>query len=113
MDDAYEQLKPDILKVINEPDNLVYVSLATLWELGIKVNIGKLKLPSNFFDSLPEFGYEILTITIPHIEAYINLPLHHRDPFDRILIAQAISEKLTLITRDPDIVQYDVDTLKA
>ena len=113
MDDAYEQLKPDILQIINEPENLIYVSLATLWELGIKISIGKLKLPKGFFENLPELGYEILTITLPHIKTYINLPLYHRDPFDRILIAQAISERLTLVTRDPSIVQYDVDTLKA
>ena len=112
LDDAYKQLEPDVLHMINEPDNLVYVSLASLWELGIKVSIGKLKLPADFFESLPELGYEILTITLPHIKTYMRLPLHHRDPFDRILVAQAISEKLTLVTRDPNIFQYNVDTVK-
>lgn len=113
MDDAKTRIQPDALQAINDPDNIVYISMATLWELGIKSNTGKLTLPDEFLDSLPELGYEILAITMPHIKVYMDLPLHHRDPFDRILVAQAMHERLTLVTRDPIMQQYDVVTLLA
>lgn len=113
LDDASSQLATETMRIINNPDNIVYVSTVTLWEIGVKVNTGRLALPHNFFDSLPELGYEILMMTIPHIKRYIGLPLYHRDPFDRMLIAQAMIEQLTLVTRDSNMTKYEAVTLVA
>ena len=93
------------------PANLIFVSSASLWECAIKASIGKLDLPDDFFDLIPETGYEVIPIRIAHLNTYRSLPMHHRDPFDRILVAQAQAEALTLITRDPDIAKYDVSRL--
>jgi PIN domain nuclease of toxin-antitoxin system len=98
-------------KTISDPANLIVVSSASLWECAIKASIGKLDLPENFFDSIPSAGYEVLPIRISHLNVYRTLPMHHRDPFDRMLIAQARAEALTLISRDPEIAKYEVDIL--
>ena len=89
--------------------NIVYVSAATAWEISIKRAIGKLKIPES--DSLEELRLHCfmpLSITNEHALAVENLPSHHKDPFDRMLIAQAQEEKLTLVTRDLRIKAYDV-----
>jgi PIN domain nuclease of toxin-antitoxin system len=94
-----------------DPSNLIVVSSASLWECAVKASIGKLDLPEDFFDSIPEAGYEVMPIRIPHLNVYRTLPMHHRDPFDRMLVAQARAEALTLISRDPNIAKYDVAVL--
>jgi PIN domain nuclease of toxin-antitoxin system len=94
-----------------DPSNLIVVSSASLWECAIKASIGKLDLPEDFFDSIPGAGYEVMPIRISHLNVYRTLPMHHRDPFDRMLVAQASAEALTLISRDPDIAKYDVAVL--
>jgi PIN domain nuclease of toxin-antitoxin system len=96
---------------IADPANLIIVSSASLWECAIKASIGKLEVPEDFFDSVPEAGYEVLPIRISHLNAYRTLPMHHRDPFDRILVAQARAEALVLISRDPEIAKYDIEIL--
>jgi PIN domain nuclease of toxin-antitoxin system len=98
-------------EAISDPANLIVVSSASLWECAIKASIGKLDLPEDFFDSIPEAGYEVLSIRISHLNVYRTLPMHHRDPFDRMLVAQARAEALTLISRDPEIAKYEVDIL--
>ena len=94
-----------------DPSNLIVVSSASLWECAIKASIGKLDLPEDFFDSVPEAGYEVMPIRVSHLNVYRTLPMHHRDPFHRMLVAQARAEALTLISRDPDIAKYDVAVL--
>jgi len=94
-----------------DPANVVLVSSASLWECAIKASIGKLELPEDFFDAIPELGYEVLPIRISHLHVYRTLPMHHRDPCDRILVAQAKAEALTLISRDPEIAKYDIEIL--
>lgn len=84
------------------------VSHATLWELSIKVGIGKLELPESFFEAIPGLGYEWLEMTPEHIAEYRRLPLLHRDPFDRMLVAQARIEDIGLVSSDPQIGSYDV-----
>ena len=96
---------------IAAPTNLIFVSTASLWECAIKASIGKLDLPEDFFDSIPEAGYEVMPIRISHLNVYRTLPMHHRDPFDRMLVAQARAEALTLISRDPEIAKYDIEIL--
>jgi len=96
---------------IGDPPNLIVVSSVSLWECAIKASIGKLDLPEDFFDSIPEAGYEVMPIRISHLNVYRTLPMHHRDPFDRMLVAQARAEALTLVSRDPEIAKYDIAIL--
>ena len=108
-----KKLSLEAREAIADKDSVVYTSMASLWEIALKQNLGRLDVPDDFFDAIKSGGYELLNITIPHIKKYTGLPLHHRDPFDRLLIAQAISEQLTLITRDKAIGQYDVSIIRA
>lgn len=100
-------------KALDDSDNEVFVSVTTAWELAIKSNIGKLTLPPQFFELVEQAGYEFLPLSLDHIQHYRSLPLHHRDPFDRILVSQAFCEGLTLVTRDPLFEPYGVSTIKA
>jgi len=100
-------------RVIANPENLIFVSAATMWELRIKEGIGKLELPQNFAEVVANEQFESLSVTARHTEALLGLPMHHRDPFDRMLVAQARVEGLTILTLDPFIPLYDVDTLSA
>lgn len=93
----------------HEPD--VYVSPATIWEAAIKQSIGKLDKPADLAEHIRDSGFRHLNITAEHAIVAGRLPLIHRDPFDRMLIAQARVEHLTLVTRDAEIPKYDVETL--
>jgi len=100
-------LAEETLALFEDPDSGLHVSVASLWECAIKCSVGKLTLPADFYRSVAD-DYQILGIKTAHVEAYGSLPLHHRDPFDRLLVAQARLERLTLITRDKNIFLYDV-----
>ena len=106
------QLSAEALSLFDDPDTVLYVSLASLWECAIKSSIGKLALPEGFYASVAD-DYELLGIELAHIEACERLPLHHRDPFDRLLVAQARVMNLTVLTRDRNIAKYDVATRAA
>jgi len=93
--------------------NMVFVSAVVIWEIRIKQALGKLQLPSNFREVLNGQAFDELALTVDHAHRLAELPPHHRDPFDRMLVAQAIAERLTIVTRDPDIARYRVRTLKA
>lgn len=99
--------------VIADPENLIFVSAATLWELRIKEAIGKVELPPNFAEAVKNESFESLSVTAKHTEALLGLPMHHRDPFDRMLVAQARVEGLNILTRDKFIPLYDVRILSA
>lgn len=107
-------LKPAVVASIVDPANEVFVSLATAWELGIKAATGKLtgdasKLVGNqqqFESILMDSRFNLLPIQTSHIFAVRNLPLHHRDPFDRLIVAQAMTEQMTLITVDARFKDY-------
>ena len=107
-----EVLSPPAREAIASPGNLIFASSASLWECAIKASIGKLELPEDFFESIPEAGYETMPIRISHLNVYRALPMHHRDPFDRMLVAQARAEALVLISRDQQIAKYDVEVLR-
>ncbi len=104
-------LSPAARDAIADPSNLIVVSSASLWECAIKASVGKLDLPEDFFNFIPEAGYEVMPIRISHLNVYRTLPMHHRDPFDRMLVAQAQAEALTLISRDPEIAKYEIEIL--
>ena len=100
-------------EIISDRHNIICVSLISLWEISIKKNIGRLDLPQNFLEVVENGEFEMLPLTTAQIQQYQELPLHHRDPFDRMLIVQARQQKLTLITRDSEIPKYDVKIVKA
>jgi PIN domain nuclease of toxin-antitoxin system len=91
----------------------IFVSVATAWELAIKVGVGKLRMERPIAEVLADNGFVELPILLHHVEALASLPNHHRDPFDRLLAAQALAEGLTLVTRDPQLARYPVSVLRA
>jgi len=92
--------------------NMVFVSSVSVWEISIKISIGKLKVPDNLLEELLSHRFSLLDINAEHAQLAGALPLIHKDPFDRMLVAQAKIEKLTLISVDPHIAQYEVKLLK-
>lgn len=103
---------PDDVKVTLDQQPDVYLSSATVWEVSIKQSIGKITEPTHLPEIIKNAGFRDLPITADHAVVAGRLPLIHRDPFDRMLIAQARCEGLTLATRDPQIHKYDVDLLR-
>jgi PIN domain nuclease of toxin-antitoxin system len=91
--------------------SLVFVSAASAWEAAIKAALGRLHLPDTMEAGVEESGFEKLPISFSHAEAAAALPTHHLDPFDRMLVAQAILEGLTLITHDQRFKPYDLPIL--
>ena len=91
------------------------VSMASLWEMAIKVNLGKLTLPGPidryFPDQMLQNGFGQLEIGIRHVARYAALPLHHRDPFDRMLAAQAMEDNLAIVSRDPVFTRYGIERI--
>ena len=100
-------------EAIADGGNMVFVSVATIWEIRIKHALGKLKIPVNFRNVLEQQAFEMLSITADHAHLIGELPAHHRDPFDRMLIAQALFEGFTLITRHSRFKRYKVSTIMA
>ncbi|NJM19867.1 MAG: type II toxin-antitoxin system VapC family toxin [Richelia sp. RM2_1_2] len=102
-------------KNLLESDNDLWVSIVSLWEIAIKVNISKLTLPNNYENFIPEQltvnDIEILPIKMAHLAIYTTLPLHHRDPYDRLLIAQAMTEKVSIISADVAFDSYSVSRI--
>jgi PIN domain nuclease of toxin-antitoxin system len=90
---------------------VVWVSAASVWEVAIKVALGRLQIPGPFSDAVDACGFDRLSIAFEHAWEVASLPLHHRDPFDRMLVAQAKLEALTLVTADRSFEPYDVRCL--
>jgi PIN domain nuclease of toxin-antitoxin system len=112
--DDNPNLSQEAHAAITDGNNLVFVSAATAWEISIKKAIGKLTMPNgSYLEELKVHRFTPLDITTEHALAVENLPHHHKDPFDRLLVAQARIEKLILVTRDPRIKQYAVRIIEA
>lgn len=107
------ELSEEARKAINSDDSMAFVSIVSLWELRIKESLRKIVLTENFYEELIPGGFDILPVTLAHIETLGHLPHLHRDPFDRMLVAQAKAEQLLLVTRDEKMMRYDVPVLKA
>lgn len=101
----------DVAAAVAEPANRVLVSAASVWEAAIKVAAGKLDLQTPMRVMVDAQGFDHLPITADHGERAGGLPLHHRDPFDRVLVAQAQLEGLTLVSHDRRFAAYDVELL--
>lgn len=108
---ADEDLTDQVREAIADPGNLVMVSAASAWEISIKKALGKLTAPDDIERQVDEGGFTPLPITIAHGIAAGQLPRHHDDPFDRMLIAQAFAEGLTVVTHDKRFADYEVPTL--
>ena len=93
----------------------MWISVASLWEIIAKVQVGKLTLPRPVGDyltaKLTANGVSILSLKFDHVKRLEELPLHHRDPFDRILIAQSLDENVPIVTADPLFARYPVDVI--
>jgi PIN domain nuclease of toxin-antitoxin system len=115
LNDAPHRVRSQVMTIIANPDIDLFLSLTSIWEMQIKIQLGKLQLS----DALPDIlrtqqvdnNLQILNINLSHIWALENLPYHHRDPFDRLLIAQAQIEGMTLVSADGIFDLYDVDLL--
>lgn len=97
---------------IEEPENIVFVSVASLWEIAIKYSLGRLDLEQPFGEFIPSQietnGFALLSLDVPHMSRVAELPFHHRDPFDRMIIAQSLVEDLPIIGRDEAFDHYGV-----
>ena len=111
--DANPLLSEKAKSYIANGSNLVFVSAVIIWEIRIKQALGKLEIPSNFRQVLEQQPFEMLAITAEHAHALGDLPAIHRDPFDRMLIAQAKVEGFTIVTRDSIVQQYNIKTIQA
>ena len=107
------QLGPRARDLIANAENQVFVSAATAWEISIKKSIGKIDAPDDLDAIAEQEGFEKLAISFFHGERAGDLPQHHRDPFDRMLVAQSQAEGLEFITADSAISQYAIKTISA
>jgi len=109
------KLSPRILALCQDRSNLLLLSVASAWEIQIKQQLGKLELEAPLAELVQRQrevnGVEVLPVLLDHVLALHNMPPHHRDPFDRILIAQALAENATLVTNDPVIAKYSVERI--
>jgi PIN domain nuclease of toxin-antitoxin system len=110
--DDHPSLGPTCRSQVREAEE-VFFSAVTPWELGIKEALGKLELPGGLTVELVSAGFTPLAITVAHAERAPQLPAHHRDPFDRMLVAQAQLEALVLVSADPMLRPYEVEVLDA
>jgi PIN domain nuclease of toxin-antitoxin system len=108
--EASDRIAGDIRNAIASAD-VVYVSAASAWEVAIKVALGKLAIPGPLGPAVIASRFDQLPITFEHASAVTALPLHHGDPFDRMLVAQARSEGLTLVTHDRRFAPYGLPTV--
>jgi PIN domain nuclease of toxin-antitoxin system len=113
--DNPSQLSPKVIAACKDQDNILFLSVASIWEIQIKVQIGKLKLKIGWEqlvqEEIEQNKLRLLPVIFKHIPELDRLPLHHRDPFDRLLIAQARVENALLISGDSAMDKYGVEML--
>lgn len=114
-DSTPANLTSRVLRLCRDTNNSLWLSTVSIWEIQIKVQVGKLKLNRPLADLVTEQqadnGVQMLPVMLPHVLRLDALPLHHRDPFDRMLISQAQSEGATLLSRDTIMQKYDVSVI--
>ena len=101
------KIKP-FLPILENKKNFIGASIISYWEIILKKNLGKLTVPDNLIELVEKTGYSWINLELRHIQSLEKLPLIHTDPFDRLLIAQAQSEKFQLLTTDSQILQYEL-----
>ena len=111
LNDAPE-LRDAARRLISDPDNDILVSVVSLWEIAIKTRLGKLDASlDDILAVLPDQGFQRLGVEDAHLAALARLPHHHRDPFDHLLIAQAIAEKAAFLTQDANAALYNLNCI--
>jgi PIN domain nuclease of toxin-antitoxin system len=113
--DDDDRLSANAKETIADPDNRILISIASLWEIAIKMSLSKLALDiplEQLFDECEKLDINILNISKRHLLFLKKLPFVHRDPFDRLIICQAIVENCTLVSADKAFLQYDIKTIK-
>ncbi len=112
-DSARDKLPQKVLEACESPENSLFLSVASVWEIQIKHGLGKLNLsvplPQLVADQQRDNGLEILPVNLPHLWALGTLPTHHNDPFDCLLIAQARSENMLMVSADEKFKQYPIE----
>ena len=101
-------------EIIYDTKNTIYVSIATIWEVAIKISIEKLSFDggiNGFIDAIDDNGFLLLGISSEHTKAVTSLPFIHRDPFDRMLVAQAMVEDMVLMTTDANNLKYEIKSI--
>ena len=101
-------------EVIENPENSNFISIASIWELAIKISLGKFKFEQGFkkfLELIDANGFEIIPISFEHALRLSTLEFIHRDPFDRLIVVQAMTDNLTVITRDENMAKYEIKTL--
>ena len=106
-----DELSADARAAIIDPDNQILVSATSAIEIAIKRSLGKLEAPDNLMEAVEETGLLPITVDFATASRLARLPFHHRDPFDRLLIAQALAEDVPIVTRDRAFEPYPVTTL--
>ena len=109
--DNIKKLSLEVKSILQDNNIDKFISTVSLWEIAIKNRIGKLPLPSGLmgiYNEIEKNGLSILSIAPMHIEIFNNLPLHHRDPFDGMIVATAMATKMTVLTCDENILKYDI-----
>jgi PIN domain nuclease of toxin-antitoxin system len=99
---------------IENPDNLKIVSIASIWEIAIKISLNKFRFSKgfkSFLELIENNGFAVLPITFEHALTVSNLEFIHRDPFDRLLISQCITDNLKIVSKDKNIAKYNIETL--
>lgn len=113
--EADPRLSRRVRQLLSDPANSLYLSVASAWEMTLKVHSGKLGLPAATAVYIParliHYGMEALPVTLEHVLAASTLPAYHRDPFDRILVAQGQVERLPIVTHDTEVRKYSVETI--
>jgi len=107
-----EKMPKTTVGMVNAPDNRKYVSIASIWEVAIKISSGKLSVDGGidgFIEAIEDNGFLLLDIDPYHIKTVAELPFIHRDPFDRMIIAQAMAEDMPVMTVDSNILQYGIN----
>ena len=108
-----QRLGNEAKELISNQNNEIFISAVSGWEISIKRRLGKLKAPEYLNEIVEKAGFEHLPVTFLHGETAVGLPMYHRDPFDRMLVAQAQVEGLILISSDKLISRYEIKTIKA
>lgn len=106
------ELASEARRRLQDPGNTVFVSVASAWEMEIKRALGKLDSPSDLSEQMQRQRFTELPVRLRHIQALPGLPALHRDPFDRLLVAQAIADELIVVTRDARIRAYPIRSIE-
>jgi PIN domain nuclease of toxin-antitoxin system len=109
--DGSPRLSSRVGDQISSPDNIISVSIISLWEIAIKRALGKLRFAEDFEEVMAGEQFDPMPVTYAHLRILGDLPQHHRDPFDRLLIAQSLAERVPIVTNDRAFAAYGVQTV--